>query len=921
MQIYYLDKLQVFYLSTKVNLHIFIGEKMPREITLHVNGQLHSIVVDPETPLIYVLRNDLGLKGVKMACGLEQCGACTVLLDGEAVPSCRIPVRSVQGREITTIEGIGTEGNLHPLQQAFVEEQALQCGFCATGIIVAAKALLDRNSNPSVGEIKATLAKNLCRCGVNHRVIRAIQRAAGQPLGEALYQVEMGSPIEEVPPGSPGVLPEPLHHTPDLDSWIRINPEGTITIFTGKVDYGQGIKTAFAQIGADELEVSLERIQVVMADTDQTPNEGMTVGSMSMQTSGNAIRYAAAQAREYLLSIAFEELEVPVERLLVEDGTISDPDSGRSTTYWELMGGKKFGRQLTGEVQPKGSREYKVVGQPARGLSHLSKVTGRYPFIHDLDLPGMVYARVVRPPHYDARLVSLDEALAAESPGVLKVVRDGSFLGVIAEREEQAVKAARILEETTVWEGEVSLPSQEYLFDHMLESQDQAFLVVDGIPEDGPVPAIQAPPEAAYTIDAIYQRPYQMHASLGPSAAVAQMLDGKMTLWIHSQGVFPQRRAIAHVLGMSEEDLHVIFVEGPGCYGQNGADDAALDAALLARAFPGRPISLKWERKDEHSWEPYGPAMVIKLQASLNKDKEVIDWNHDTWGYTHLGRFLSSESESAMVGAWYLERPFQRPKSQPILANNVGIHRNADPYYSFPHRRIVKHFLPESPLRASSMRGLGAYGNIFALESFMDELADVAEIDPIEFRLKYLQDKRARAVIEAAAERVGWGEGRRSLGEGSGRGMAFSRYKNQAAYVAVIVELHVERSSGQIGLERAVIAADAGQIVNPDSLSSQLEGGFLQAASWTLKEQVRFDLDGIISTDWYSYPIHRFPDVPDIEVVLINRPDQPFLGIGEGCPGPAAAAVANAIFDAVGIRLRQIPFTAGKVLAALSGVT
>jgi nicotinate dehydrogenase subunit B len=891
---------------------------MPREITLNVNGQSHTVIVEPDTPLVYVLRNDLGLKGTKMACGLEQCGACTVLLDGDAVPSCRLPVRSVQGREITTIEGIGTEGNLHPLQQAFLKEQALQCGFCTSGIIVAAKALLDRNPNPSVGEIKATLAKNLCRCGVNHRVIRAIQRAAGQPVEEAIYQVEIGSPIDTVPPGSPGVLPEPLQHTPDLDSWIRINPEGIITVFTGKVDYGQGIRTSFAQIAADELDVSMERIEVVMADTARTPNEGMTVGSMSMQTSGNAIRYAAAEARDHLLSIAFEELEAPIEHLVVEDGTISDPVSGHSITYWELMGGKKFGRQVTGLVQPKGSREYKIVGQSAQGMSHLSKVTGRYLFIHDLDLPRIVYARVVRPPHYYARLVSVDEALAAESPGVLKVIRDGSFLGVIAEREEQAVKASKILRETAVWEGESSLPPYDSLFDYMLESPDQAFLVVDGTAGDDPIPAIQAPPEAAYTIDATYHRPYQMHASLGPSAAVAQMLDGKMTLWIHSQGVFPQRRAIAHVLGMPEEDLHVIFVEGPGCYGHNGADDAALDATLLARAFPGRPISLKWERRDEHSWEPYGPAMVIKLQASLNEDMEVIDWNHDTWGYTHLGRFLSSESESAMVGAWYLERPFRRPKSQPIMANNVGIHRNADPYYSFPRRRIVKHFLPESPLRVSSMRGLGAYGNIFALESFMDELAYVAKIDPIELRLKYLQDKRARAVIEAAAEKVGWGEGGRSFREGSGRGMAFSRYKNQAAYVAVIVDLHVERSAGQIEIERAVIAADAGQIVNPDSLSSQLEGGFLQAVSWTLKEQVRFDSDGITTTDWYSYPIHRFPDIPEIEVVLINRQDQPFLGSGEACPGPAAAAVANAIFDAVGIRLREIPFTPRKVLDALS---
>jgi nicotinate dehydrogenase subunit B len=580
---------------------------MPREISLHVNGQMHTVVVDPETPLIYVLRNDLGLKGPKLACGLEQCGACKVIIDGEALPSCRIPVRSLQGRRITTIEGLSKDGNLHPLQQAFLEEQALQCGFCTTGMIISAKAFLDRNPNPSVGEIKAMMARNLCRCGVNHRVIRAIQRAAGQPVGEALYEVENKSNLEPVSQETAGVLPFPLQHTPEVDSWIRIDSEDTVTIFTGKVDYGQGIKTSFAQIGADELDVSMERVRVVMADTAQTPDEGTTAGSMSLQTSGNAIRYAAAEARHHLLSIAHEELEAPIERLVLEDGTVSDPVSGRKTTYWKLMGGNKFDCQVTGTVHPKSSRNYKNVGQPVLGLEHLSKVTGRYTFIHDLDFPGMVHARAIRPPHYYASLVSVDEASAEASPGVLKVIRDGSFLGVIAEREEQAVKAAKILRETAVWEGESSLLPQSSLFDHMLESPDQAFLVVDGTAEEDPIPAIQPPPEAAHTIEAMYYRPYQMHASLAPSAAMAQMVDGQLTLWVHSQGVFPQRRAIAHVLGMEESDLHVIFVEGPGCYGQNGADDAALDAALLARAFPDRPVLLKWERRDEHSWEPYGP--------------------------------------------------------------------------------------------------------------------------------------------------------------------------------------------------------------------------------------------------------------------------------------------------------------------------
>jgi CO/xanthine dehydrogenase Mo-binding subunit len=490
-------------------------------------------------------------------------------------------------------------------------------------------------------------------------------------------------------------------------------------------------------------------------------------------------------------------------------------------------------------------------------------------------------------------------------------------LGVIAEREEQAIKAAHALHDSAVWEGDGSFPPQGKLYQHMMESPDEAFLVVNGTAGDDPIPSIEIPLDAKHTLSATYKRPYHMHASLGPSAAVAQMQEGKMNLWVHSQGVFPQRSAISNVLGMPEDDLRLQFVEGAGCYGQNGADDAALDAALLAQAIHGRPVMLKWERADEHKWEPYSSAMVIEMQASVDEGNQVIDWNHDTWSYTHIGRRLYHDRESALVGSWYLDQPFDKPTPRPILGNNVGIHRNADPIYNFPQRRIVKHFLPESPLRVSNMRGLGAYGNIFALESFVDELAAIAEVDPLEFRMRYLQDERAKAVLLAAAQKVSWGVEAGKPLEGYGSGLAFARYKNSASYAAVVVELHVLRSSGQICLDRVVIAADAGQIVNPDSLSSQLEGSFLQAASWTLKEQVGFDSEGVHTSDWYSYPILRFPDVPEIETILINRPDMPYLGSGEACQGPAGAAIANAIHDAVGIRLRDIPFTPGKVIHAL----
>lgn len=896
---------------------------MLQEITLTVNGRSHRVSVEPDTPLLYILRNDLGLKGARFACGLEQCGACKIIIDGQAVPSCRISVRSVQGCDITTLEGLGTADNLHPLQKAFIEEQAVQCGFCTSGMIISAKALLDRNPCPTDAEIKAEMADNLCRCGVYDRILRAIKRAAGLSVKSPSSTDRSGREQEFQPESqssaSTDALPGSLMWTPDLDSWVRINGDGTITIFTGKVELGQDLRTSVAMIGAEELDVSLERIRVVMADTDQTPNEGYTAGSMSLETTGTAIRQAAAEARQIMLSSAHEELEAPIERLRVTDGAITDPVTGRSVTYWDLFGGKKFDHRVVGLGQPKQPEVYKIVGLTACRLDLPAKVTGGTLFVHDLDLPDMVHGRIVRPPDYEAVLVSVDDEAVCRMPGVIQVVRDGSFLAVIAEREEQAVKAMEALRKVAIWESDIDLPAQETLFDHLLDQPDQALLVVDGTPVDDPVPPIETPAEATHTLSATYYRPYHMHASLGPSAAVAQLIDGKLTIWTHSQGVYPLRGSIAQVLGMPNEDVRVIHMDGPGCYGHNGADDVAMDAALLARAVPGRPVSTKWMRVDENTWEPYGTATVVKMQGSLNVDSEVIDWNHDVYGYTYSGRpYPYPEGDrSSLLAAWHLAEPFTRPRPRPMKGYHVGIHRNADPIYTFTRRRVVKHFLPDSPLRVSALRGLGSYANVFAIESFMDELAHEAGADPVEFRLHHLADERARAVIEAAVEKADWQVATRSRDDVEGHGIAFARYKNRQSYVAVIVNLSVNRDSGQICLVRAIIAADAGQIVNPDAVSSQLEGVFVQSASWTLREQVNFDRHGIISIDWHSYPILRFRDSPEIETILLNQPGRPYLGIGEGAQGPVPAAIANAVFDAVGIRLRRIPFTPGRVKTAL----
>lgn len=409
-----------------------------------------------------------------------------------------------------------------------------------------------------------------------------------------------------------------------------------------------------------------------------------------------------------------------------------------------------------------------------------------------------------------------------------------------------------------------------------------------------------------------------MHAPIGPSSAIARLDGEELTLWSHSQGVAMLRLTLAEVLGMPRSAIRVIHADGPGCYGHSGADDAALDAALLARAVPGRPVLLQWTREDEHCHEPYGPAAVVDLRASLDADGRIIDWNHETTSLTHAGRPMPGGDGSQLLASWHLAEPRPRPAAQARLGHEVGIHRNAWPGYTIPRVRVVKRLVKNDAFRTSSLRSLGAFTNVFAIESFLDELAASAGIDPVELRLRHLDDPRARAVVEAAAARAGWRSGaREKAGDGRGQGFAYARYENYKAYAAIAVDVRVS-PDGAIRLERAVIAADAGQVIDPSGLANQLEGGFLQAASWTLHEEVRFDVRRITSTDWESYPILSFAEVPEVETVLIDRSEEPILGAGEATQGPTPAAIANAVFDATGVRLRRTPFTPERVRERLS---
>jgi len=687
-----------------------------------------------------------------------------------------------------------------------------------------------------------------------------------------------------------------------------------VTVFTGKVELGQGIASSLAQVAADELDVAYRRINMVTADTSRTPDEGFTAGSQSIEQSGTAIRFACAEARQMLLAAAAARLGAPPGELSVADGTIAAPGD-KHTTYWAVTTDAMLRREATAKIRPKAAAEHTLIGRSLARRDIPLKVTGGAAYLQDLRLPGMVHARVGRPPVPSAELVSLDAAALRAMPGVVEVVRDGSFVAVVCEREEQAVNALGALRKLAVW----NRPELPQTLVDTFDSPGPESPAQDSVVYEKTAPTA---PVAVKRVEARYTRAFQLHASIGPSCAVAHDVDGKLTVWTHSQGVFALRSDIARALGVAPASVVCIHMEGAGCYGHNGADDAAFDAALLARAVPGRPVRVQWMRDDEFMWEPYGSAMSVKVGAGLGANGDIVDWRHELWSYPHAKRPGGREGVN-LLSAWYLARPSQPTLPVDVPQPNGGSDRNAMPLYDFPNQKILKHFMPDAPLRTSSLRTLGAYANVFAIESLMDETAAAAGADPVQFRLRHLRDERARAVIEAAAGKSGWladalGDGGGTGSTLRGRGIGFARYKNHACYCAVIAEVEVERSSGIVRVTRAWSAVDAGLAINPDGIVNQIEGGLIQAASWTLKEALKVDRSGIHTKSWIDYPILRFSEVPAVEVEVIQRPTDDSLGVGEGAQGPTGAAIANAFAAATGRRLRDIPFSPERVRAALA---
>lgn len=696
---------------------------------------------------------------------------------------------------------------------------------------------------------------------------------------------------EEAPPAygePPESLPGSLREHPRIDSWLQVLEDGRVRVFTGKIELGQGIRIAIAQVAAEELNTPPERIEVHLAETDMTPNEGYTAGSRSIEQSAMSVRYAAAAANQQLRELAAEKLRARADQLALDDGKVRVLGNGAAMTFAEVLEGRQLEGEVPADVRPKAKEAYQWVGKPV-SRNDLDEITrGKPLYVQDLRFPDMVHARVIHPAGYGARLLDFDEAgLRNSVDGILKIVRDGSFLAVITETEYQAVKAQRYLRDNATWSTPNSLPAGQDLEEYLRGLPTQSQQVEDKGSFD----------ESAEIIKSSYFKPYVMHGAMGPSCAVARFEDDRLQVWSHSQGVYPLRNSMQELVGLPLENIHIKGVPGAGCYGHNGADDVAAEAALLAKAFPGRHVRLQWSRFDEHGWEPYGSAMIMETEASLDDEGRISQWRYNVWSDTHSTR--PGGDPARLLPALYLKDPF----STDARGYFGGAYRNGPPYYDIPNIRIDAHGF-EGPLRVSALRSLGAYANIFAIESFMDELAERAGKDPLEFRLMHADDERSRAILEKLQEMTAG----QSTGADEGIGYAFARYKNSASYCGVAVKLRVNPDEGQVQLQGMWAAIDAGEVINPDGLRNQTEGGMVQSASWTLREEVKFDRQHVSSLDWASYPIFTMQDTPpEIEVAVIDRPEEPALGAGEAAQGPTSAAIANAVYRASGQRVRRLP--------------
>jgi len=708
---------------------------------------------------------------------------------------------------------------------------------------------------------------------------------------------------------SPGTWPATIDPA-SIDSWLRVAADGSVTASVGKIEAGMGIGTAFAQVVAEELDVPIERVTIVMGDTATTVDQRGTGGSNGIMDGGSALKRAAAEGRAALLALASPRLGAPAADLRVRDGVVFvAAEPGRRVTYGELIGGRTFDVKIPEKSATKDPREYTVVGKPVRRFDIPPKVVGAYAYVTDLRVPGMLHARVIRPPEAGAKLLEVGAPVGLA--GVVKVVRQGDYLAVVCEREEQAIEAARRLPVT--WSRPEAMFWRDYdgLYDHLRAAKPKATKEDKG---RGDVDAAFS--AAARVVEARYEYPFQSHASMAPGCAVADVRDGAAVVWCGGQKPYPLRLALAELLGLPSEKVRVVWLPGPGSYGMNDADDAAADAAFLAREV-GRPVRVQYMRAEGTGGDPKGPPIAFRLRAALDASGGVSAWDYEARGFS--GRVRNNGTDHA---------------GDTMAGQLLGGHKvkNTDwpqfpaESYGFPSVRKVSHTIDwnrsmPTGLRTAHLRDPDGMATCFASESFADEVAHALGVDPVEFRLRNLTDAKDVAVVKAAAEKAGWqkrGAARTRDGKLlAGRGFAYA--PRNGSIVAIVADVEVERDTGRYRVRRFTCAHDCGFVVNPLNLKGTIEANLVQAMSRAMHEAVRFDATRVLSTDWLTYPIVDMMEVPDaIDIMLVNnRPEARSRGAGEPATRPVAAAIANALFDATGVRLRRVPLTPESLLAAL----
>ena len=859
-------------------------------VRINVNGHEESVDVLETTPLMYVLRNELGLKGVRAGCSIGECGACTVIVDGDATRSCLTPLSEVLDRTILTPEGLGRPDSPHPVQQAFLDEQAAQCGYCVNGMIMTVAATVAKQGTPDDDALLGPLDEHLCRCGTHGRLRRAALRAAGRPVDADLRTVRVDEPDDIGAASSPRAL----QTSPRIGDWLRLLPDGTFELRSGRVELGQGIRNTLELIAAANLGVPRELVVQGSTATDRVPDEGYTSASLSTEDGGLAVAAAATVLRRLLLEAAAESLGAPVSSLTMSRrGVTVTDDPQRNIPFEALAALVPTDTTISDEDVPawtplEGSAAVSV----RRDLTE--KLTGAAAYVHDMDAPGMLHARALLPPALGARAEGLDAQAARDVDGVVDVIIDGDLVIVIAEKETQAIHGIGRLARGINWNGGATSPAP---VEDLLRSLDPHPFVGRS---DGDVDAmIEAAGPTGHARSATYTRAYQAHGSMAGSAAVAVDDGQQLTVWTHSQGIHPLRRELATLLAMDVSRIVVEHRDGPGCYGFNGADDAAAFAAIAACAVPGRMVRFQFSIQDEFGWEPYGPAMLADVSGAVTPEGRILAWQHRT--ITDIHSVRPEGSGDRLAPAWLRAESSPRPWTGPAES---GI-RNAHPLYSIPAMHVVADHV-RGPLRTGALRSLGSHLNIFAMESFVDELAEAAGQDPLEFRLAHLEDPRARRVLETAAAHAGWTS---HVGpSGRGKGIALARYKDTKAYAALVADVDVDPEDGSFSVTRLTLAADAGLVIDEDGLRNQLEGGLLQGLSRTLHEGLTLGRRGVVERDWTTYPVLRFHDVPVLDVVVIHGAGTRPLGAGESSTPTVAPAVANAIDDRLGVRLRGLPF-------------